>query len=125
MGFTLQVMKTVWTTLGMCTACVFKEAARRALESKDSKKGRYNSSGRNKRTYLSLSSTPLSGNGPQRREAGSEEEWELSFFTSPTKKQKLDLLFCTPSETLFFFLKEAVRTLAGDARSKPEKLKKI
>lgn len=31
-------------------------------------------------TYLSLSSTPLSGNGPRRREAGSEEEWELSLF---------------------------------------------
>lgn len=48
------------------------------------------------KTYLSLSSTPLSGNGPLRREAGSEEEWELSFFfTSPRRKQKLELLRCT------------------------------
>lgn len=60
------------------------------------KNGRHSSCGKKKdKTYLSLSSTPLSGNGPQRHEAGSEEEWELSFFTSPARIQKLELLFHT------------------------------
>lgn len=52
-------------------------------------------------SYLSLSSTPPSGNGPRWREAGAEEGRELSFsFTSPGEEAKrrllslLLLLFC-------------------------------
>lgn len=40
-------------------------------------------------SYLSLSSTPPSGNGPRWREAGAEEGRELSFsFTGPGKEAK-------------------------------------